>query len=249
MRSSCLNETQLDTDQGMSNRWSARVLEHDFLAADVRRLTLEKPEQAPNFYAGQYLQLIIDGQRFPYSIASAPHTDDLELHIKPTEGSADSLMAEQYLNEKPAAVDFTYPHGNCYLDSVPECSVILIAAATGVTQMRSIGSGCSRSPKRNRILVLGHINPEELIFRRTREPRCQHHRFQYCPVVSQGSSAWRGRQGLVVNAAIEDAKTYLARHLYIRQSNHGLWTLDRLVEQGVNADRVSADVFDYAPRQ
>ena len=82
----------------MSNRWSARVLEHDFLAADVRRLTLEKPEQAQNFYAGQYLQLIIDDQRFPFSIASAPHTDHLELHIKPTEGSADSLMAEQYLN-------------------------------------------------------------------------------------------------------------------------------------------------------
>ena len=88
----------------MSNRWSARVLEHDFLAADVRRLTLEKPEQAPNFYAGQYLQLIIDDQRFPYSIASAPHTDDLELHIKPTEGSADSLKVEQYLkgNQHPS---------------------------------------------------------------------------------------------------------------------------------------------------
>ena len=235
----------------MSNRWSARVLEHDFLAADVRRLTLEKPEQAPNFYAGQYLQLIIDDQRFPYSIASAPHTDDLELHIKPTEGSADSLMAEQYLNEKPAAVDFTYPHGNCYLDSVPECSVILIAAATGVTQMRSIARWLLAQPEAPTVsLFWGTLTPEELYLSDELESlAASDHRFQYYPVVSQSSSAWSGRQGLVVNAAIEDCEDLSSADIYISGSPTMVYgSLDRLVEQGVNADRVSADVFDYAPR-
>ena len=236
----------------MSNRWSARVLEHDFLAADVRRLTLEKPEQAPNFYAGQYLQLIIDDQRFPYSIASAPHTDDLELHIKPTEGSADSLMAEQYLNEKPAAVDFTYPHGNCYVDSVPECSVILIAAATGVTQMRSIARWLLAQPEAPTVsLFWGTLTPEELYLSDELESlAASDHRFQYYPVVSQSSSAWSGRQGLVVNAAIEDCEDLSSADIYISGSPTMVYgTLDRLVEEGVDADRVSADVFDYAPRQ
>ena len=236
----------------MSNRWSARVLEHDFLAADVRRLTLEKPEQAPNFYAGQYLQLIIDDQRFPYSIASAPHTDHLELHIKPTEGSADSLMAEQYLNEKPAAVDFTYPHGNCYVDSVPECSVILIAAATGVTQMRSIVRWLLAQPEAPTVsLFWGTLTPEELYLSDELESlAASDHRFQYYPVVSQSSSAWSGRQGLVVNAAIEDCEDLSSADIYISGSPTMVYgSLDRLVEQGVNADRVSADVFDYAPRQ
>ena len=236
----------------MSNRWAARVLEHDFLAADVRRLTLEKPEQAPNFYAGQYLQLIIDDQRFPYSIASAPHTDDLELHIKPTEGSADSLMAEQYLNEKPAAVDFTYPHGNCYVDSVPECSVILIAAATGVTQMRSIVRWLLAQPEAPTVsLFWGTLTPEELYLSDELESlAASDHRFQYYPVVSQSSSAWSGRQGLVVNAAIEDCEDLSSADIYISGSPTMVYgSLDRLVEQGVNADRVSADVFDYAPRQ
>ena len=236
----------------MSNRWSARVLEHDFLAADVRRLTLEKPEQAPNFYAGQYLQLIIDDQRFPYSIASAPHTDDLELHIKPTEGSADSLMAEQYLNEKPAALDFTYPHGNCYVDSVPECSVILIAAATGVTQMRSIARWLLAQPETPTVsLFWGTLTPEELYLSDELESlAASDHRFQYYPVVSQSSSAWSGRQGLVVNAAIEDCEDLSSADIYISGSPTMVYgSFDRLVEQGVNADRVSADVFDYAPRQ
>ena len=236
----------------MSNRWSARVLEHDFLAADVRRLTLEKPEKAPNFYAGQYLQLIIDDQRFPYSIASAPHTDHLELHIKPTEGSADSLMAEQYLNEKPAAVDFTYPHGNCYVDSVPECSVILIAAATGVTQMRSIVRWLLAQPEAPTVsLFWGTLTPEELYLSDELESlAASDHRFQYYPVVSQSSGAWSGRQGLVVNAAIEDCEDLSSADIYISGSPTMVYgSLDRLVEQGVNADRVSADVFDYAPRQ
>ena len=197
----------------MSNRWSTRVLEHDFLAADVRRLILEKPEQIPNFYAGQYLQLIVDDQRFPFSIASAPQTNQLELHIKPTEGSADSLMVEQYLNEKPASVDFTYPHGNCYVDGVPERSVILIAAATGVTQMRSIARLAARAARSaNRILVLGHINSGgTLSFRRTREPRCQR------PPLSVLSCCQPRRQRLAAEdkgswsmRRLRTAKTYLA---------------------------------------
>lgn len=236
----------------MSNRWSTRVLEHDFLAADVRRLILEKPEQIPNFYAGQYLQLIVADQRFPFSIASAPQTNQLELHIKPTEGSADSLMVEQYLNEKPASVDFTYPHGNCYVDGVPERSVILIAAATGVTQMRSIALWLLAQPEAPTVsLFWGTLTPEELYLSDEFESlAASNHRFQYCPVVSQGSSAWRGRQGLVVNAAIEDCEDLSSADIYISGSPTMVYgTLDRLVEQGVDADRVSADVFDYAPRQ
>jgi CDP-4-dehydro-6-deoxyglucose reductase len=236
----------------MSNRWSTRVLEHDFLAADVRRLILEKPEQIPNFYAGQYLQLIVDDQRFPFSIASTPQTNQLELHIKPTEGSADSLMVEQYLNEKPASVDFTYPHGNCYVDGVPDRSVILIAAATGVTQMRSIALWLLAQPEAPTVsLFWGTLTPEELYLSDELESlAASNHRFQYCPVVSQGSSAWRGRQGLVVNAAIEDCEDLSSADIYISGSPTMVYgTLDRLVEQGVDADRVSADVFDYAPRQ
>ena len=236
----------------MSNRWSTRVLEHDFLAADVRRLILEKPEQIPNFYAGQYLQLIVDDQRFPFSIASAPQTNQLEMHIKPTEGSADSLMVEQYLNEKPASVDFTYPHGNCYVDGVPERSVILIAAATGVTQMRSIALWLLAQPEAPTVsLFWGTLTPEELYLSDELESlAASNHRFQYCPVVSQGSSAWHGKQGLVVNAAIEDCEDLSSTDIYISGSPTMVYgTLDRLVEQGVDTDRVSADVFDYAPRQ
>ena len=78
--SSSFNETQLDTDQRMSNRWSTRVLEHDFLAADVRRLILEARAD-PEFLRGQY-QLIVDDHRFR-SLSQVPRTNQLELHIKP----------------------------------------------------------------------------------------------------------------------------------------------------------------------
>ena len=236
----------------MSNRWSTRILEHDFLAADVRRLILEKPEQAPNFCAGQYLQVVVDDQRFPFSIASAPHTDHLELHIKPTEGSADSLKVEQYLNGKPTSVDFTYPHGNCCVDSVPACPVILIAAATGVTQMRSIARWLLAQPEAPTVsLFWGTLTPEELYLSNELDSlAASDHRFQYFPVVSQGGSAWSGRQGLVVNAAIEDCEDLSGADIYISGSPTMVYgTLDRLVEEGVDADRVSADVFDYAPRQ
>ena len=161
-------------------------------------------------------------------------------------------MVEQYLNEKPTSVDFTYPHGNCYVDSVPERSVILIAAATGVTQMRSIALWLLAQPEAPTVsLFWGTLTPEELYLSDELESlAASDHRFQYCPVVSQGGSAWRGRQGLVVNAAIEDCEDLSSADIYISGSPTMVYgTLDRLVEEGVDADRVSADVFDYAPRQ
>ena len=99
----------------------------------------------------------------------------------------------------------------------------------------------------NRILVLGTLTPEELYLSNELDSlAASDHRFQYFPVVSQGGSAWSGRQGLVVNAAIEDCEDLSSADIYIASPTMVYGTLDRLVEEGVDADRVSADVFDYA---
>jgi CDP-4-dehydro-6-deoxyglucose reductase len=138
------------------------------------------------------------------------------------------------------------------VDGVPEHSVILIAAATGVTQMRSIALWLLAQPEAPTVsLFWGTLTPEELYLSDEFESlAASNQRFQYCPVVSQSSSAWHGRQGLVVNAAIEDCEDLSSADIYISGSPTMVYgTLDRLVEQGVDADRVSADVFDYAPRQ
>ena len=126
-------------------------------------------------------------------------------------GLATRSRSSNTLKRETNIVDFTYPHGNCCVDSVPACPVILIAAATGVTQMRSIARWLLAQPEAPTVsLFWGTLTPEELYLSNELDSlAASDHRFQYFPVVSQGGSAWSGRKGLVVNAAIETAKTYL----------------------------------------
>ena len=127
--------------------------------------------------------------------------------------------------------------------------MILIAAATGVTQMRSIARWLLAQPEAPTVsLFWGTLTPEELYLSNELDSlAASDHRFQYFPVVSQGGSAWSGRKGLVVNAAIEDCEDLSSADIYISGSPTMVYgTLDRLVEEGIDADRVSADVFDYA---
>ena len=235
----------------MSNRWSTRILEHNFLAADVRRLILEKPEQAPNFCAGQYLQLIVDDQRFPFSIASAPHTDHLELHIKPTEGSADSLKVEQYLKETNIR---RFHISSRYLlcgqrPCMPCDSDCRRNWRDPDAKHCALATRAARSA--NRILVLGHVNSRgALSFQRTRQPRCQRPPLSVFSCCQPRRQRLERKKGLVVNAAIEDCEDLSSADIYISGSPTMVYgTLDRLVEEGIDADRVSADVFDYAPRK
>jgi len=52
-----------------------------------------------SFKAGQYLDILLSGKHCPFSIASSPDiTDTIELHIKPTPGSADSVEIEKILD-------------------------------------------------------------------------------------------------------------------------------------------------------
>ena len=102
------------------------------------------------------------------------------------------------------------------MDGVPACPVILIAAATGVTQMRSIALALAQPEAPTVSLFWGTLTPEELYLSNELDSlAASDHRFQYFPVVSQGGSAWSGRQGLVVNAAIEDCEDLSSADIYI----------------------------------
>ena len=69
----------------------------------------------------------------------------------------------------------------------PSCPVILIAAATGVTQMRSIARWLLAQPEAPTVsLFWGTLTPEELYLSNELDSlAASDHRFQYFPVVSQ----------------------------------------------------------------
>ncbi|MBA4291065.1 MAG: CDP-6-deoxy-delta-3,4-glucoseen reductase, partial [Pseudomonas sp.] len=67
-------------------------------------------------------------------------------------------------------------------------------------------------------------------------------------VVSE-AGGWQGRYGLLHEAVREDFADLKALHVYASGSPAMIYaTLDALVEAGMDAHQMRADVFAYAPR-
>ncbi len=180
-------------------------LNHD----TTKVLLAVRGERRLDFKAGQYLELVLPtGKHCPFSIASGPGSSDtIELHIRPTPGSEDSQRIQQLL-EQGAEVDIVAPKGNCFIDRAPERPILMLAASTGFTQMKSMLEFLfSRGFDHPIYLYWGVVSAGDLYF----DDECahwanEHDTFEYRPVVSEPSQSpgWAGRAGLVADAVASD---------------------------------------------
>ena len=227
-----------------------RVIANETLHHGVRRLVLSLPESLSTFYAGQYLSLTVGERAFSFSIANPPGAGHLELHIKATENSADSALIEQFLDDQPSSVTIAYPLGNCFLNRVPTQPVILIAAATGITQVKSIFDWLKSEQFSLEMCVYwGVLTPEDLYLDDYFKAAAASPGVTYIPVVSGNSTNWTGRTGLVGEAVYQDRQN-LNDYLVFVSGSPGMvyGTLDHFTASGFDAKNMRSDVFDYAPR-
>ena len=228
---------------------TCQVSINEALQNDVRRLVLSLPSAA-RFYAGQYLSLTVGDRAFPFSIANAPGADHLELHIKATEDSADSALIEQYLDDHPSSVTIDYPLGQCFLSQVPAQPVVLIAAATGITQIKSMFDWLTAQSSAQMVHIYwGVVTPNDLYLDDYFKAAAAHAKVTYTPVVSGDHNAWTGRAGLVGKAVQQDIKNLNDHLIFVSGSPSMVYgTLDLFTAEGFDPKNMRSDVFDYAPR-
>ena len=223
-----------------------------YLNEDTRQVILDLPEPV-GFHAGQYLQVVTPEKKYPFSIASSPLTTDLiELHVRPTPGSSDSDRIEALL-DTATELTIEVPLGDCYIDTRPGQPLILLAASTGITQMKSIieflEPGGFDEPV---YLYWGVLAARDLYL----EPLCReweakHSNFHYIPVVSEPDTSpdWQGRTGLVGVAALEDFDSVSNVQVIVAGGPGMVYaTLDAFVARGMPEANMRSDIFSYAPR-
>ena len=223
------------------------------LSTDVRELVLKPSQAIPSFKAGQYLELVLPDRKCAFSIASVPSDLLLHLHIKPTPDSEDSTIIEAMLNDPPESLLVEYPLGDCFLDQCPDQAIILIAASTGITQMRSmLGYLKEHDFKKDLFLYWGVLEEEDLYLHNEFLALAENWQyFRYIPVVSEmtGSPSWQGKTGLVGNAVLTDFDDLNGHSIYISGSPGMVYaTLDSFVLQGFQENNMHSDVFSFAPR-
>ena len=225
------------------------------LNGSVYRIVLQSADNKPlPFKAGQYLNIErTDGSNSPFSIASPPGANELELHIN-RHDSTESIF-QQVLNDK--AIKIELPLGKCHLPTPlsfePAAPIILVAASTGYSQMQSILQELFHSNLSNPIhLYWGAKRADDFyMLKQLLEWQQQHQNFHFTPVVSDASNEcqWQGREGLLHQAIIEDFNDLHRAEVYIGGSPLMVYsTLDVLTHHGLPEQQAYSDVFHYAPR-
>jgi len=117
-----------------------RVEHMELLTHDIMKIELKLPEtERMQFLAGQYLEIILkDGKRRAFSIANAPHDDDLiELHIRHVPDGHFGDFVFQEMKEK-TLLKIEGPLGSYYLREESGRPIILVGGGTGFAPLKGM---------------------------------------------------------------------------------------------------------------
>lgn len=230
------------------------------LSGDVYCVTLLAPptaSQAVEFHAGQYLEIVLpDERKAAFSIGSAPEAGrEIELHIRQVAGSdVASAIIEQIKTSAQITVEM--PKGDCFLQAAtlaPEQTVILAAASTGFSQIKSMVEHLIAANVTNPIHIYwgARIAADLYWPELPLEWASKHDNIVYHPVVSEpgDSCGWTGRIDLLPDAIKTDFDSFEDTVVYASGSPAMVYALvDNLAEKGLQETQVHSDVFAYAPR-
>jgi CDP-4-dehydro-6-deoxyglucose reductase len=240
-------------DQILIKRLPARIERAVPLAHDVMGLYLRLPAaESFVFQPGQYIDVMLPGaRRRSFSIASPPHDSRLlELHVRRVEGgefSAPLFDVERrgtLLTIEGPLGQFVYREG--------DASMLLVGGGTGLAPLLSmVRHVIENGIERNLRLYWGVRAERDLYAHAALEDlasRAGAGRMRYVPVLSEAALEWRGRRGLVHEAALADIDRLEEYEVYAAGPPAMIEAVRRdFGRRGAAPDRVYFDSFDYAP--
>lgn len=228
-----------------------RVQSIDHLAHDVVRIRLKLPDnQRLQFQAGQYLDFILsDGRRRAFSIANAPHDDELiELHIRHVDGGQFTDWVFEKMQEK-AILRIEGPHGSFVLNDESNRPMVFIGGGTGFAPLKSqIEHAIHHQIHRPIKLYWGVRAKRDLYMPELPEQWAeQHPNIEFVPVLSEPDADWAGRSGWVHEAVLNDLSDLTEHDIYMAGPPIMVRSArDSFRKAGVPDEQMHYDAFEYA---
>ena len=228
-----------------------RVARHEQLAHDVMAVWLKLPDnQRLQFMAGQYLNFLLsDGRERAFSIANAPHDDELiELHIRHVEGGEFTDYVFDRMQDK-AILRIRGPLGTFVLREDSDRPVIFMAGGTGFAPIKGqIEHAIHIGDKRPMQLYWGVRSERDLYQGKLAQQWAdQNDNFSFIPVLSEPDADWSGRSGFVHDAVLADHPDMSGFDVYMAgppvMVNAGKY---EFMQAGLSIDHMFSDSFDFA---
>src|SRR6185436_12050823 len=182
-----------------------RVQQMTRAADDVIVLYLKLPaNERLQFLAGQYIEFLLkDGSRRSFSMANAPHSDELmQLHVRRVAGGNFTEHVFTKMKERDI-LRFEGPLGTFFLREDSGKPIVFVASGTGFAPIKAIiETAVHKGVTRPMTLYWGGRRPKDLYM----DALARSWPIQYVPGVSDAlpEDAWSGRGGFVHRAVMED---------------------------------------------
>ncbi|MDP1525447.1 MAG: CDP-6-deoxy-delta-3,4-glucoseen reductase [Rhodocyclaceae bacterium] len=229
-----------------------RVQSLELAAPDVMILKLKLPtNERMQFLAGQYVEfLLADNKRRAFSLANAPHADDLlEIHVRRVAGGnfTEHVFTQMKLKD---ILRIEGPLGTFFLREDSKKPIILVAGGTGFAPIKgliehALHIGIQRPMK----LYWGAKDRAGLYLNSQAERWAAENGIPFVPVLSEPEAGWAGRTGLVHEAVLADHADLSAYQAYVCGAPVMCEAaLKDFTAKGLPKDEFFADVFSYAPK-
>jgi CDP-4-dehydro-6-deoxyglucose reductase, E3 len=233
---------------------SATVESLERLAPDVMRVMLKLDDGPIEFYAGQYLNVLLeDGAKRSFSFATAPQVHErIELHIRRIAGGR--FTTQVFEKMQPGdRLRFEGPLGSFFLRENTDKPMVFVAGSTGFAPVKSmLEYAFSRGMKRPLFLYWGVKRPADLYLAALPEQWAREHPgFKFVPVISdpEPQDRWQGRTGLVHEAILADFPSLAGYQVYACGSAGMVEAAHPAFRaRGLDQDDCFSDVFRLSPK-
>ncbi|TRX55078.1 NAD(P)H-flavin reductase [Thalassomonas sp. M1454] len=209
---------------------------------------LLKPEQAVSFEAGQYLNFVMsDDDKRPFSIASAPKDELIELQIGAFGADSWAMQVIDHIKANDV-VTVEVAAGVAQLKTNSERPIILLAGGTGFSYIKSILAD----------LVERKFDKPVLVYWGLREPSACYQldqtqalvdsltKGQFTPVVETADEQWQGSVGKVHEPLLNDVTCLADYDIYMAGRFDMVGFLQtKFIEHGGIKEHMYGDAFAF----
>jgi len=234
---------------------SCQIVSLTSLTAHVFKVLL-KPAEKVNFIAGQYLNFVMsDEDKRPFSIASSPNSDLIELQVGAFVADSYPMQVIERIKSAQAedkSVAIEIAAGKAHLRTESERPLLLLAGGTGFSYIKSMFEYLAEQNSQRHIMVYWGVRElaaayelEETAAIIAKLPHAN-----FIPVIENveenGNETWKGKTGLVHQAAMHDIISLEPYDIYLagRFEMVGAIRSD-FVEHGALLEHMYADAFAF----
>lgn len=213
------------------------------LTDSIIHLTL-KPEQYIDYQAGQYLNILCDGQPLSYSIANAPlGSHQYELHIRHCLENPYNHSLFAHIKQE-GEVQLNLPFGTCSINHLDKQRPILfIAGGTGFAPVNAMIEQllADADPRAFELFWGARFQSDVYLDDKVTQWQAHISRFKYYSFLSEAS-----KDNLLSNLLIRHAEDLHKWQIVLSGPFEMVYSIrDILLEQGMPREQLFSDAFDF----